>query len=58
MLRVSTIGGISNAANPTSTVAPEVMTAMPAVASVRRAASWRRAPRLSSSRNRVTISSE
>ncbi len=39
MLRVSTIGGMSSAANPTSTVRPEVMTAVPAVARVRRAAS-------------------
>ena len=58
MLRVSTIGGMRSAANPTSTVAPDVMTAVPAVTRVRRAASCRRAPRLSSSRNRVTISSE
>ena len=57
-LRVSISGVSSSAPNPTTTVRPDVITARPAVARVLTAAIWRRAPRASSSRNRVTTSSE
>ena len=57
-LRVSISGVSSSAPNPTTTVSPDVITARPAVASVFAAAICRRAPRASSSRNRVTTSSE
>ncbi len=57
-LRVSVSGISSSAAKPTTTVAPEVITALPAVRKVRTAASWARSPALSSSRKRVTTSSE
>jgi hypothetical protein len=58
MLRVSTSGVKSSAPNPTATISPEVMTALPAVRKARSAASRRRSPRFSSSRNLVTMSSE
>ncbi len=57
-LRVSISGVRSRAPKPTTTVSPDVMTARPAVASVFAAATRRRDPRASSSRKRVTISSE
>jgi hypothetical protein len=57
-LRVSISGVSSSAPNPTNTVSPEVITARPAVARVLTAAICRRAPRASSSRNRVTTRSE
>jgi len=57
-LRVSTSGVNSKAAKPTTTVRPDVSTAPPAVKKVVTAASRRRLPRPSSSRNRVTTSSE
>ena len=57
-LRVSISGVKSSAPNPTTTVSPEVITADPAVTIVLTAASCRRSPRPSSSRNRVTTSSE
>ncbi len=57
-LRVSTIGVSSRAANPMTTVAPEVTTARPAVASIRSVAVPASPERASSSRKRVTIRSE
>ena len=57
-LRVSIIGVNRRAPNPTTTVRPDVMTAVPAVIIVLTAASCRRRPWRSSSRNRVTTSSE
>ena len=57
-LRVSISGVRSRAPKPTTTVSPDVITARPAVASVLTAATRRRDPRASSSRKRVTISSE
>jgi hypothetical protein len=57
-LRVSISGVKSSAPNPTTTVSPDVMTALPAVVIVLTAASCRRSPRPSSSRKRVTTSSE
>ena len=57
-LRVSISGVRSSAPKPTTTVSPEVMTALPAVTIVFTAASRRRRPRPSSSRKRVTTSSE
>ncbi len=56
--RVSESGVVTSAANPTTTVSPEVITAEPAVSTVRMAASAGERPRLSSSRNRVTMRSE
>ena len=57
-LRVSISGVKRSAPNPTTTVRPEVMTAAPAVIIVLTAASRRRSPWRSSSRNRVTTRSE
>jgi hypothetical protein len=57
-LRVSTSGVSSRAANPMTTVPPEVTTARPAVASMRCTAAPGSPERASSSRKRVTISSE
>ena len=56
--RVSESGVVTSAANPTTTVSPDVTTAEPAVSTVRMAASTGERPRLSSSRNRVTMRSE
>ncbi len=56
--RVSCSGTTSSAASPTITVAPDVITACPAVRIVAIAASCGALPLCSSSRNRVTISSE
>ena len=56
--RVSVSGVRISAAKPTTTVSPEVTTAEPAVWMVRTAASAGDRPRFSSSRNRVTMSSE
>ena len=56
--RVSTSGVVRSPANPTTTVSPDVTTAAPAVCTVRTAASSGESPRFSSSRNRVTTSSE
>ena len=56
--RVSVSGVRISAANPTTTVSPEVTTAEPAVWIVRIAASPGDRPRFSSSRKRVTMSSE
>jgi len=56
--RVSESGVVTSAANPTTTVSPDVTTAEPAVSTVRMAASAAERPRLSSSRNRVTMRSE
>jgi hypothetical protein len=57
-LRVSIAGVRRRAPNPTTTVSPDVITASPAVTIVAIAASRRGSPRPSSSRNRVTTSSE
>ena len=57
-LRVSISGVSSSAPNPTTTVSPEVITARPRSTSVLTAAIRRRQPAASSSRNRVTTSSE
>ena len=57
-LRVSISGVRSSAPNPTTTVSPEVMTALPAVTIVLTAAGRGRSPRPSSSRKRVTTRSE
>ena len=57
-LRVSTSGVKTRAANPMATVAPEMITARPAVASIRRTAVPASRERASSSRKRVTIRSE
>ncbi len=56
--RVSVIGVVVRAANPTTTVMPDVMTAEPAVSIVRIAASTGDRPRFISSRKRVTMRSE
>ena len=56
--RVSESGVVRRAENPTTTVSPEVITADPAVSMVRMAASAGESPRLSSSRNRVTMRRE
>ena len=56
--RVSDSGVHTSAAKPTTTVIPDVITADPAVSIVRTAASTGDSPRFSSSRNRVTMSSE
>src|SRR3989475_10598360 len=56
--RVSESGVVSSAAKPTTTVNPDVITADPAVSTVRTAASTGESPRFSSSRNRVTTSNE
>ena len=56
--RVSESGVNTRAANPTTTVNPDVMTADPAVSTVRTAASAGERPRFSSSRKRVTMRSE
>jgi hypothetical protein len=57
-LRVSTSGVSSRAANPMTTVPPEVTTARPAVASIRCTAVAASPERASSSRKRETINSE
>ena len=56
--RVSMSGVVMSAPNPTTTIRPDVMTAEPAVRMVRIAASTGESPRFSSSRKRVTMSSE
>src|SRR2546427_12739606 len=56
--RVSESGVVRSAANPTTTVKPDVITADPAVSTVRTAASTGESPRFSSPRNRVTTSHE
>jgi len=58
MLRRNGTGSRTRASRPTATVPPLVTTARPAVAMARRTAASRSWPAASSSRQRVTTSSE
>src|SRR2546430_17310151 len=56
--RVSESGVATRAANPTTTVSPDVITAEPAVSTVRMAAAAGDGPRVDSSRDRATMRSD